>query len=99
MISKDKLEKLNGLSPEEYQAAVTILKQYAENVESELFDELKYSDFEEIPVDIDTFLDDDDQTRGDPSRHRGKTGIGVVFDDGEDGAASNDQRGHEEHDR
>lgn len=52
------LSVLDGLTPEEKKAALEILKEYATNGESELLEELKYSDFEEIPVDIETFLDD-----------------------------------------
>ena len=52
------LSVLDGLTPEEKKAALEILKEYAAKGESELLDELKYSDFEEIPVDIETFLDD-----------------------------------------
>lgn len=53
------LDALNGLSEAEKKLALSILNQYAQTGESELLDELKYGDFEEIPVDIDTFLDDD----------------------------------------
>ena len=49
---------LEGLSPEERAAAMEILQQFAEQGSSELLDDLKYSDFDEIPVDIETFLDD-----------------------------------------
>lgn len=51
-------QALEGLSPEERQAALTILQQFADVGSSDLLDDLKYSDFDEIPVDIDTFLDD-----------------------------------------
>ena len=57
---KINLELLEKLSPEEKQAALEILKQISETGESAILDELKYADFDEIPVDIDTFLDDDD---------------------------------------
>lgn len=53
-------EKLKNLSPEERALAIEIFKQYAETGKSELLDELKYNDFSEIPVDIETFLDDPD---------------------------------------
>ena len=49
---------LEGLSPEERKAAMEILQQFATEGNSELLDNLKYSDFDEIPVDISTFLDD-----------------------------------------
>lgn len=61
MMSNEKeidLSLLNDLSEEERQVALEILKQYAETGTSELFEELKYADFEEIPVDITTFLHD-----------------------------------------
>lgn len=52
-------EQLNSLSPEERKLALEILKQYAKNGSSDIFDELIYNDYEEIPVDIETFLTDD----------------------------------------
>ena len=56
-ISKEQLEKL---SPEEQKIALEILKQYANKGSSDIFNELIYSDYEEIPVDIETFLHDKD---------------------------------------
>lgn len=52
------LSRLNGLSEEEKQAALAILKQYAESGSSELLNDIRYADFDEIPVDIETFLHD-----------------------------------------
>ena len=52
------LVALKGLSPEEQKLALEILKQVSETGSSDLLNELEYGDFEEIPVDIDTFLDD-----------------------------------------
>lgn len=52
------LSSLNGLSPEEKKYALKILQQYANDGTSNLFNELKYSDYEEIPVDITTFMHD-----------------------------------------
>ena len=52
------LSVLNGLSPEERSLALNILKQYATDGKSDLLATLKYQDFEEIPVDIHTFLHD-----------------------------------------
>lgn len=52
------LEALNKLSPEERKVAIDILKQIASSGNSELLDTIKYSDFDEIPVDIHTFLHD-----------------------------------------
>lgn len=49
---------LEGLSEQEKAAVVEILKQYAAEGKSELFEEMKYVDFDEIPVDIHTFLHD-----------------------------------------
>jgi hypothetical protein len=62
MISNDSLlttDFLAGLNDEERKLALEILKQYSEDGTSSLLDHLKYGDFEEVPVDIDTFLDDD----------------------------------------
>lgn len=53
------MDALNNLSKEEKELAIKILKEYAETGLSETLDDLKYNDFDEIPVDIDTFLDDD----------------------------------------
>ena len=50
---------LDDLSPEERQMAFDILKELSSSGTSEKLDELKYSDFAEIPVDINAFIDDD----------------------------------------
>ena len=50
---------LDNLSEEEKTMVLSILKEVSEKGHSELLDDLKYADFEEVPVDIDTFLDDD----------------------------------------
>ena len=52
------LSSLDKLSPEERDYALKILETYAKGDES-LLNDLKYSDYEEIPVDIETFLKDD----------------------------------------
>lgn len=52
------LDALNGLSEQEKKLALEILKQYSTNGESELLDELQNFDFEEVPVDISTFIHD-----------------------------------------
>lgn len=53
------LSALDGLSPAEKEYALKILHQYASSGSSELFNELKYSEYSEIPVDIETFITDD----------------------------------------
>ena len=53
------LEQLNSLSPEERALAIEILKEYSQEGYSTLLEELKYSDFEEVPVDIMTFISDE----------------------------------------
>ena len=55
-ISKEQLEKL---SPEERKLALEILEQYAKKGSSDIFNNLIYDDYEEIPVNIETFLTDD----------------------------------------
>jgi hypothetical protein len=50
------LSALNNLSPEERALALEILKEYSQEGKSDTLNELKYSDFEEIPVDIMTFI-------------------------------------------
>ena len=59
-MQKFNTDALNNLSPEEREWALEMLKEIAAKGESDLLNELKYGDFDEIPVDIDTFLDDDD---------------------------------------
>lgn len=51
-------DKLQELSEEERKVALEILKQYSKEGKSELYDSLKYADYDEIPVDIKTFLHD-----------------------------------------
>ena len=53
------LALLDGLTQEEKALALEILKQMSQEGTSSILDNLKYGDFEEVPVDIDTFLDDD----------------------------------------
>jgi hypothetical protein len=50
------LSALNSLSTEERALAMEILKEYSQEGHSAILDDLKYSDFEEIPVDIITFI-------------------------------------------
>ena len=58
MLSQSALDKLNELTPEQRQVAIKILKDTLENNKSTTFNELLETDYEEIPVDIDTFLTD-----------------------------------------
>ena len=53
------LSVLDGLSPEERKLALEILKEYSQDGQSPILEDLKYSDFEEIPVDIMTFISDE----------------------------------------
>ena len=50
------LSALNSLSPEERTLALEILKEYSQDGRSAILEDLKYSDFEEVPVDIITFI-------------------------------------------
>lgn len=50
------LSILDNLSPEEKALAMEILKEYSQEGQSSILEDLKYSDFEEIPVDIVTFI-------------------------------------------
>lgn len=62
MISNDmplNIDALEGLSREEKELALEILRQMSQEGTSSILDSLKYGDFEEVPVGIDTFLDDD----------------------------------------
>ena len=49
-------EELMDLNPEEREAALKILAELSEKGKSEQLDDYLYSDFDEIPVDIYTFL-------------------------------------------
>ncbi len=59
MSNEINLEQLNSLSPEERALALEILKEYSQEGFSTLLEDLKYSDFEEVPVDIMTFISDE----------------------------------------
>lgn len=60
MISNEiDLKALDALSAEERALAMQILREYAAEGSSALLEDLKYSDFEEIPVDIMTFISED----------------------------------------
>ena len=50
------LSILDSLSPEERKLALEIFKELSEEGQSAIFDDLKYSDYEEIPVPIDEFI-------------------------------------------
>lgn len=51
-------DELNKLSPEERKVALEILHQYATEGKSDIYETLKNSDWDEIPVDIHTFMHD-----------------------------------------
>lgn len=53
-------ETLASLSPEEKEAVLTILKEYAQTGTSKTLGEIETADWDEIPVEIDEFLDNDD---------------------------------------
>ena len=61
MISNDKLniEAFEGLTPEEKALALEILKQYSQEGKSDILEDLQYADFEEVPVDIMTFISEE----------------------------------------
>ena len=58
-IQLNNLPELQNLSEQERELAISILKEISEKGKSEKLDELKYSEYKEIPVDIETFLTDD----------------------------------------
>ena len=63
MISDDNLDflkDLEGLDEQEKLVVLEALKQFAEQGSSDILNELKYGDFAEIPVDINTFLDSEE---------------------------------------
>lgn len=51
--------ELSQLSESEKKLFLDIIKEYQSNGQSKTFDDLRYQDYAEIPVDIDTFVDDD----------------------------------------
>lgn len=53
------LSALNSLSPEERALALEILKEYSQDGQSSILEDLKYSDYEEIPVSITEFISND----------------------------------------
>lgn len=52
------LVELETLNEEERRVALEILNQFSKNGNSELYNNILYNDYEEIPVDIETFLKD-----------------------------------------
>lgn len=54
----DDFTELQNLSESERKAALEILKQFSKQGKSDKFNDLIYEDYEEIPVDIETFVDD-----------------------------------------
>ena len=53
------IQDMSNLSEEEKQYAIRILKELSEKGKSDSYDKLLYADYKEMPVDIETFLDDD----------------------------------------
>ena len=53
------IQGMDNLSEEEKQYAIKILKELSEKGKSDSYDKLLYADYKEVPVDIETFLDDD----------------------------------------
>ncbi len=53
------LSALDSLSPEERALAIEILKEYSQDGQSAILEDLKYSDYEEVPVDIMTFISEE----------------------------------------
>ena len=58
MLTKESLDQLNSLTPEQRQVALKILKDTLETNKSSTLNEMLETDYDEIPVDIDTFLTD-----------------------------------------
>ena len=55
----ENLTELQGLSENEKRLALQILQEFSASGSSQKYQELKYRDYKEIPVDIETFLTDD----------------------------------------
>ena len=58
MSNLENLKELEGLTEEEKKVALEILQQFSMSGQSNIYEDLKYADFDEIPVDIETFLHD-----------------------------------------
>jgi hypothetical protein len=54
------ISKLNNLTEQEKEQALKILKEFSKEGVSKTYTDLLYSDYNEIPVDIETFLTSDD---------------------------------------
>ena len=57
-MNKDKINQLENLTEEEKTAVLDILNEYSNKGTSDIYQNLIYADYKEIPVDIDTFLHD-----------------------------------------
>lgn len=57
-MNKDKINQLENLTKEEKKAVLDILNEYSNKGTSDIYQNLIYADYKEIPVDIDTFLHD-----------------------------------------
>lgn len=55
-MNKDKINQLENLTEEEKKAVLDILNEYSNKGTSDIYQNLIYADYKEIPVDIDTFL-------------------------------------------
>lgn len=59
-MTSDSIQKLlSSLSPEEKEETLAILREFATNGSSDTFSRMMHKDFDEIPVDIDTFIEND----------------------------------------
>lgn len=52
-------EQFKGLSKKEKEYALKILEEFAKQGKSDTYNELVYADYNEVPVDIITFISDD----------------------------------------
>ena len=55
-MNKDKINQLENLTEEEKKAVLDILNEYSNKGTSDIYQNLIYADYKEIPVEIDTFL-------------------------------------------
>lgn len=58
MTNLENIEEVKNLTEEERAVFLKTIQQFSMSGESKLYEDLKYSDYNEIPVDIETFLDD-----------------------------------------
>ena len=55
-MSNEQLEAISSLTPEELEAVKGILEEISDSGTSDMYDAINLADYEEVPVDLMTFL-------------------------------------------